>query len=66
MIDSIYKKDKNYYPEVLLEKLIDVYIRKIYFDDSYNVDSDEENSDGKIRTKKIKWKNLFLEKTRKI
>ena len=74
MIDSIYKKDKNYYPLVFLEKFIDVYIIlgkkmsnfnddiKIHFDDSYNVDSAEENSDGKIRMKKIKCKNLFLGK----
>ena len=35
---------------------------KIHFDDSYNVDSDEENSDGKIRMKKVKCKNLLLGK----
>ena len=74
MIDSIYKKDRNYYPQDFLEKFIDVYTIlgkkmsnfnddiKIHFDDSYNVDSDEENSDGKIRMKKVKCKNLLLGK----
>ena len=44
----------------------------IYSDDSYNEDSDdsdasdEEYSDEKIQMSKIKYINLFLEKTRKI
>ena len=28
-----------------------------FFDDSYSADSDEQNSDGKIRMKRFEWKN---------
>ena len=37
-----------------------------YPDDSYNVDSDEENSDGRTQMKKIKCINLFFEKVRNL
>ena len=64
LIDSVYRKDKMSYFSNNIE---------IHSDDSHNVDSDEEyshdsddydkeNSDGKIRMKKIKSINLFLEK----
>ena len=36
--------------------------KEIYSDNSYNADSDEENSDQKIQMKKIECINLFLEK----
>ena len=35
---------------------------EIYSDNSYNADSDEENSDQKIQMKKVECINLFLEK----
>ena len=54
-IDSVYRKDKNYYPQVFLEKYNFVVIEKkmsnlnddieIYSDDCYNEVSDEEYSD---------------------
>ena len=56
MIDSVYRKDKNYYPQVFLEKYNFVVIEKkmsnlnddieIYSDDCYNGVSDEEYSDN--------------------
>ena len=55
MIDSVYRKDKNYYPQVFLEKYNFVVVEKkmsnlnddieIYSDDCYNEVSDEEYSD---------------------
>ena len=55
LIDSAYRKDKNYYPKVLLEKYNSIIIEtkmsnfdndiEIYSDESYNVDSDREYSD---------------------
>ena len=55
LIDSVYRKDKNYYPKVLLEKYNSIIIEtkmsnfdndiEIYSDESYNVDSDREYSD---------------------
>ena len=58
MIDSVYKKDKNYYPQVFLERCDVIFIEKkmsnfnggikIYSDEeiySYNEDFDEEHSD---------------------
>ena len=36
--------------------------KEIYSDNSYNADSDEENSDQNIQMKKIECINLFLEK----
>ena len=61
MIDFVCRKDRNYYPKVFLEKYNFNDKIKIYSDDSYNVDSneectddsDEENSDEKIQMKKI-------------
>ena len=69
MIEFI-KKDKNFYPEMLLENYKYV-VREILSDNSYNDDSNEENSDGtyeensdeKTLMKKIKYINLFFEKT---
>ena len=55
LIDSVYRKDKNYYPKLLLEKYNSIIIEtkmsnfdndiEIYSDESYNVDSDREYSD---------------------
>ena len=79
MIDSVYRKDKKYYPKVFLEKYNFNDDIEIYPDDSCNVDSgkeyfdDSDDSDKKmsvkkiqakkIQMKKIKCINLFLEKT---
>ena len=60
MIDSVYRKDKNYYSKVFLEKCNIKNKIKKYFDDSYNVDSG--NSDEKITTKKIQTKKIRMEK----
>ena len=51
LIDSVYKKDRNYYYQVRLEKF-----------KKYSDDSDEEYSDEKILMKKNKYINLFWEK----
>ena len=66
LIDSVYRKDKNYYPQVILEKHNFIVIEKnmsnindnidIYSDEevySYNVYSDEEYSDGIFRGWKV-------------
>ena len=55
LIDSVYRKDKNYYPKLVLEKYNSIIIEtkmsnfdndiEIYSDESYNVDSDREYSD---------------------
>ena len=66
MIDSVYRKYENNYPEVLLEKYNFTDDIEIYSDDVYNADSDEEYSDDsvednsgeKIRIKKIEYMNL--------
>ena len=56
LIDSVYRKDENYYPKVILEKY--------NYNGSYNVDSDEEYSDDcddsyeKIPMKKIPTKKI--------
>ena len=77
MIDSVYIKDKNYYPQEFLEKYKYVVREtkmanfitdniEIYSDEENSDDSEEENSDEKIKIKKIKYINLFLEETRLI
>ena len=82
MIDSVYRKDEIDYPKVLLEKynLVTVEEKISIFNDDVETysndsddkyfnnshDSDEENSDRKIRMKKISWINLFKKKARKI
>ena len=51
----------------------DCYNKEIYSDDCYNEDSvekfsddsDEENSDENIKTRKIEYINLFLEKIKR-
>ena len=57
--DSVYRKDENYYPKVFLEKYIFNKDIKIYSNNSYYVDSDEEYYDKKCI-------DLFLESIRKI
>ena len=73
MIDSVYRKDKSDYLQVLFEECIyDVTEKKIskfitgdieiYSDDSDNEDSDEENFDEKNRYRNLalkKYKRLF-------
>ena len=60
MFGSVYGKDENYYPKVLSEKYNFNNEIKIYFDDSYNADYDEESfdSDEKFPTKKIQMKKI--------
>ena len=75
MIDSVYKKDENYYPKALLEKynLLTIEERMSIFndkveaysngsDEEYTDDFDEENFDRKIRIKKFSCINLFKKK----
>ena len=52
LIDSVYRKHGNYYPQLFLEK--------------YNYVVKEISSDEKVLVKKIKDINLFSEKTRRI
>ena len=62
------------YNYVIIEKTMSDFNDgiEIYSDDSYNEDSDDsdesdkEYSDEKIQINKIKYINLFLQKTRKI
>ena len=60
MFGSVYGKDENYHPKVLSEKYNFNNEIKIYFDDSYNADYDEESfdSDEKFPTKKIQMKKI--------
>ena len=71
MIDSVYRKDKNYYPQVLLEEWKYVVKGKktskfiidnieISSDDSDKEVSDEENSDEEFPMKKIKYRIFFV------
>ena len=82
LIDSVYRKDENYYPKVFLEKynLITTEEKMSIFNDNVKIysndsdeeysddsgDSDEEKSDRKIRMTKIRCINLFNKNTRKI
>ena len=50
LIDSVYRKDENYYPKVFLEKKI------IYSDES----NDFNDSNEKTQTKKIKCIKKYL------
>ena len=59
MVDSVYKKNENYYPRVFLEKYDFNKDVDIYSDNSYYVDSDEENYHEK-------WRDFFLEAIGKI
>ena len=57
MIDSIYRKDENYYPKVFWESYnFNDYV-KIYSDEEYS-----DDSDNKIQISKIKCIDLYLEK----
>ena len=79
MIDSVYRKDENYYPKVFLEKykLFTIEEKMPIFNDNVEIysndsdeecsdDSDEENFDRKIRIKKICCTKLCKKKARKI
>ena len=82
MIDSVYRKDENYYLKVFLENynLITIEEKMSIFNDNIGIssnyfyeqfsddseDSDEDNSDRKIQMKKIRCTNLFKKKTRKM
>ena len=59
MVDSVYKKNENYYPRVFLEKYDFNKDVDIYSDNSYYVDSDEEYYHEK-------WRDFFLETIGKI
>ena len=78
MIDSVYRKDENYYPKALLEKynLLAIEERMSIFNDTvetysngsdeeYTDDFNEENFDRKIRIKKYSCINLFKRKSKK-
>ena len=54
LIDSVYRKDENYYPKVFLEKIV------IHSDDP----NDSNDSNKKIPTKKIKCIKLYLKNKR--
>ena len=58
LIDSIYRKDENYYLKVLLENNNFNDCIGIYSDDKYSDDTNE-----KIKMNKIKCIDLYLEKT---
>ena len=63
LIDLVYIKDKNYYPQVFLEKYKHVFRKKR----SYFVTDDIEiYSDEKTQMKTIKYINLFLKEARVI
>ena len=63
LIDLVYIKDKNYYPQVFLEKHKHVFRKKR----SYFVTDDIEiYSDEKTQMKTIKYINLFLKEARVI
>ena len=69
LIASVYKKNKNNYPQVFLEK--DEYITRakkissFITDDKEIYSDDSDDSDKKTQMKKIKYMNLFLKATRK-
>ena len=71
LIDSVYIKDTNYYPQVFLEKykhvvrkkdVIFYYRQHILLLTIYSDDFDD--SDEKTEMKKIKYVHLFLKETR--
>ena len=70
MIDSVYIKDKNYYPQAFLEKYRHVVEKKrsYFITDDIDIHSDNsddsDNSDQKTEMKKIKYINLFFKETR--
>ena len=70
LIDSVYIKDKSYYPQVFLEKYKHVRRKKMsYFitDDReiYSDDSDDsDDSNEKTQMKTINYTNLFLKATK--
>ena len=58
MIDSIYRKDEDYYPKVFVESYnFNDYV-EIYSNEEYSVNSDE-----KIQINEIKCIYFYLEKT---
>ena len=70
-IDSVYRRDKNHYPQVFLEeckcvvkekrtfKFITDYI-EISSDDSDKEDSDKENPDKKNSNEEVKYRQIFV------
>ena len=77
LIDSVYRKDKSYYPQVFLEEYKYAVKEKKFIindiempsddsdkEDSGEENSDEERSDETILMKKIIKYSFFLEKTR--
>ena len=63
LIDSVYIKDKNYYPQVFLEKYKHIVRKKrshilLMTTEIYSDDSDEE-----AQMKTVKYINLFLKET---
>ena len=68
LTDSVYMKDKNYYPQVFLEKYKPVVRKKkrsYFITDYIKIYSDDyDDSDGKTQMKTIKCINSFLKETR--
>ena len=61
MIDSVYRKDKNYYPEVFLEECKHVIKEKKkskFVTGDINISSDEENSNEGNSIKNFFWENI--------
>ena len=68
LVDSVYEKDKNYYPQVFLEKYNRVVWKekeKYFITDDIDIYSaDSDDSDEKTEMKKIKFIDSFLKETR--
>ena len=66
LIASVYIKDKNYYPQLFLEKCECCQKKRyvILFTDNIGIHSDDsDDSDEKTGMKEIKYTNLFLKET---
>ena len=60
LIDSVYIKDKNYYPQVFLGKYKHVIRKKRSYFITYDIKSYFDDSDEKTEMKKIKCISLLL------
>ena len=74
LIDSVCRKDKTYYPQVLLEKYDFSDDTEIYSDEKYSHDSDDSDEEiqmnkipmKKIQIKEIKCINLYQKETNEL
>ena len=60
LIDLVYIKDKNYYPQVFLEKYKHVFRKKRSYFVTDDIEIYSDDSDEKTQMKTIKYINLFL------